>query len=807
MKTFYLKIKSALGIIFLLMAFNAHAQTKVIGYLPTWMSFPTSVNNIDLTKVTHINIAFANPSSSGVLTGVSSSDVAYVVNAAHAKNVKVSISIGGAGAPASTYKTLLSSSTNRTNFVNNLVAYTTNNNLDGIDVDIEGDVLDGSNVTASQYQSFVTELATALHAQNKIMTAALATWFADYVTNTAASKFDWINIMSYDGAIPGSGDAAGPHATYAMATNDFNYWNTTKGVPGLKLTVGLPFYGYGWGTYATADNDEISYATIVSTYAGAETKDQIGSGSNAIYYNGIPTIQQKTTFAKQNGGGVMIWELAEDATGSKSLLLAIDQIMHPTTNVAPSVSITAPANGTNVNTGATVTINATASDSDGTVTKVEFFIDGTKIGEDTGSPYTYNWTAASGTHSITAKATDNGGAVKTSSAVSITVTTSSSQAPYGGTAASIPGKIEAENYDTGGQGVAYNDLTAGNSGNAYRTDDVDVQATTDTGGGYNIGWVQAGEWVEYTVNVTTASKYTLSARVAATATGKTFHVELDGVNISGAISIPNTGAYQTFSTVTVTTPSLTTGQKILRIVMDSPSFNLNYISFAAIASSGNLALNKPATASSLETSSFPASAAVDGSGATRWASAYSDPQWIYVDLGASYNVSRVKITWEAAYASAYQIQVSSTTSTWTTIKSVSGNSALVNDNTGLSGTGRYVRINGTSRGTVYGYSIFELEVYGTPSGARLVSETPESASQERLVSAYPNPANEHVTIQSGAFWLNANISLHNSAGQPLVTEKIKGEDHTFDLSNLPQGLYLINISNATHHTAVKILRK
>lgn len=127
----------------------------------------------------------------------------------------------------------------------------------------------------------------------------------------------------------------------------------------------------------------------------------------------------------------------------------------------------------------------------------------------------------------------------------------------------------------------------------------------------------------------------------------------------------------------------------------------------------NLALNKPTTVSSTESASYPGSYAVDGNASTRWASAFSDPQWIYVDLGASYNVNRVKIVWEAAYGKDFQIQVSANASTWTTIKTVTGNTVLTTDYTGLSGTGRYVRIYGTARGTVYGYSIFSLEVYGT----------------------------------------------------------------------------------------------
>lgn len=133
-----------------------------------------------------------------------------------------------------------------------------------------------------------------------------------------------------------------------------------------------------------------------------------------------------------------------------------------------------------------------------------------------------------------------------------------------------------------------------------------------------------------------------------------------------------------------------------------------------VGSATNLALNKTGVASSLETSAFPANLAFDGNATTRWASVEGvDPQWIYVDLGATYAINRVKITWEAAYGKDYLVQVSPDASTWTTIRTVTANTALVNDYTALSGSGRYVRIYGTARGTAYGYSIYELEVYGT----------------------------------------------------------------------------------------------
>ncbi|MFJ8581784.1 ThuA domain-containing protein [Micromonospora sp. NPDC093277] len=127
----------------------------------------------------------------------------------------------------------------------------------------------------------------------------------------------------------------------------------------------------------------------------------------------------------------------------------------------------------------------------------------------------------------------------------------------------------------------------------------------------------------------------------------------------------------------------------------------------------DLALNHPATASSVENASFPASNAVDASTTTRWSSAFSDPQWIRVDLGATHTVNRVRLVWEAAYGKDYQIQTSADGNTWTTIRTVTNGNGGEDDNTGLNASARYLRIYGTARGTQWGYSLYTFQVYGT----------------------------------------------------------------------------------------------
>jgi hypothetical protein len=146
--------------------------------------------------------------------------------------------------------------------------------------------------------------------------------------------------------------------------------------------------------------------------------------------------------------------------------------------------------------------------------------------------------------------------------------------------------IEAEKFDEGGEGVAYRDLTPGNDGGAYRTTNVDLESSTDTGGGYNVGWMAAGEWLQYSIDVTTSGTYVLDARVASNGTGGTFHVELDGANLSGPLAIPNTGGWQQWQSVTKSGVSLPAGQHRLRIVLDSDGpggifGNINYLGFSA----------------------------------------------------------------------------------------------------------------------------------------------------------------------------------------------------------------------------------
>ena len=147
------------------------------------------------------------------------------------------------------------------------------------------------------------------------------------------------------------------------------------------------------------------------------------------------------------------------------------------------------------------------------------------------------------------------------------------QQPYGGTPLRLPGTIEAEDYDTGGEGVAYHDTNAGNKGGQYRTDAVDIwKAYKD----YYTGANSSGEWLEYTVNVAYAGSYKLDLRVATPLSGRKLRVKLDGVDVTGLISVPNTGGWLAWQTVRATA-NLKAGKHVLRVEFIQGGLNLNWI--------------------------------------------------------------------------------------------------------------------------------------------------------------------------------------------------------------------------------------
>ena len=177
------------------------------------------------------------------------------------------------------------------------------------------------------------------------------------------------------------------------------------------------------------------------------------------------------------------------------------------------------------------------------------------------------------------------------------------------------------------------------------------------------------------------------------------------------VSGPNTAA---FSSTAVTGPvvsDLIAGAYTFRITATAGG-KTDYDEVSVTVGPPNIALNKPAAASSVESASTPASAVNDGNKSTRWSSAFSDPQWIRIDLQSAYNITGARIFWEAAAAKNFEIQVSDNATTWTRVFSTNGGDGGT-DNFSFTATARYIRMLSTARTTQYGNSIFEFEVFGT----------------------------------------------------------------------------------------------
>lgn len=162
---------------------------------------------------------------------------------------------------------------------------------------------------------------------------------------------------------------------------------------------------------------------------------------------------------------------------------------------------------------------------------------------------------------------------------SVRVAATPPSTPYFGTPIAVPGTFEAEDFDLGGEGVAYHDNVAGNTGGQYRlNEDVDIVLSSDAmGGGYVVNNFETGEWLAYTIGVAAAGQYDISLRVSSTFSTSAFHVEIDGVNVTGSVPVPNTGNWSTFQWVGKTGVSLAAGRHVLKVVADQEYFNLNSI--------------------------------------------------------------------------------------------------------------------------------------------------------------------------------------------------------------------------------------
>ncbi len=321
----------------------------------------------------------------------------------------------------------------------------------------------------------------------------------------------------------------------------------------------------------------------------------------------------------------------------------------------PTVKFTNPVAGDIFTAPANISLQATASDTDGTVAKVEFFNGTTLLFSDNAAPYSFDWKdVAEGVYTIKAVATDNEG--NTNEDV-VTVRFNLPQGPYGGSPTLIPGTIQMENYDVGGNGYAYLDNAATNSGGAdFRIDeDVDLEKCTDVGAGYNIGYASAGEWLEYTVSVAATGKYNLVIRSACIGDGRTIALAMDGKDFAGNVAIPNTGGWQVWEDVKINDVQLVAGEHVLRLTIGAIDYvNLNYIVFEAVAVPPVVNITAPADLSAFTAAE---SVLITANATSENASIVSVRYYANdVQLGAN-NSSPYSFLWENMATGSYKIKV------------------------------------------------------------------------------------------------------------------------------------------------------
>ena len=334
-----------------------------------------------------------------------------------------------------------------------------------------------------------------------------------------------------------------------------------------------------------------------------------------------------------------------------------------------------------------------------------------------------------------------------------------SEGPFGGTPAAIPGTVQAENYDTGGQGVAYNVTSTNGSANSYRSDGIDLETTSDTGGGYDLGWTSAGQWFKYTVSVASAGTYSVAYRLASDAavgtTGGSFHIQnASGTNLTGSVSVPGTGGWQTWTTVTGSI-TLSAGTQTLELFQDTGGYNINYLTFTG-------------------------------------------PPPPPTGLTATSGNAQVSLAWSTSTgATSYNVYRGTTSGGESSTAIATGLTSASYTNTGL------------TNGTTYYYKVAAVDSSGTSGLSSEVSATPESAEGPfgGTPAAVPGTvqAENYDTGGQGVAYsvssINGNGTAYRSDGVDLETTSDTGGGYDLGWTTSGQWFnYTVNVGTAGAYT-------
>ena len=305
-------------------AAESQSQHRIVGYLPDWNYSPFS--ELDLSQLTHINVAFCNPDENGMIhCDIPKAELKSLISKAHSHDIEVFAALGGGGG-CDGYLQHIDTPVEREAFNTNIMDFCDSYDFDGIDLDIE---LSSSNKIWNYYGDWCAELRTLCDERDMKMSTATAQWVAEKVTPETFALFDFVNVMAYDNDVDKYS-----HASYEYSVECLDYFSKRKKIPTEKLVLGVPFYGRGYTSDGELDwNSYMSFADIVSKGDEYYSSDKY----NGIVYNGADTIAKKAELAKDYGG-IMIWELTQDAKGEKSLLKVINDTLGNGTAVAGDVN-------------------------------------------------------------------------------------------------------------------------------------------------------------------------------------------------------------------------------------------------------------------------------------------------------------------------------------------------------------------------------------------------------------------------------------------------------------------------------------
>jgi chitinase len=289
---------------------------RVVGYFPSWSGDPAEVQ---YRALTHIDYAFLTPTREGGYLPVPRPErLVALVAFAHANGVKVLASLGGSSdSEVDAFEKIATDPAVAAAFIDNTIALVNGYALDGIDMDWE---FPGMKV-ADDYAALMHALAERLHAEGALLTAAVSAgaYHGGAIRDSVITDLDFLNVMAYD---DGYRQPGVHHSTYDFALSAMRYWLNNRGAPASKVVLGVPFYGR-----SLRDRHSRTFKSILARDFNAPGKDVSGE----FGYNGFATLREKTLRLAHNlGGGIMIWQIAQDSAGTTSLLNAIfDAVKEP----------------------------------------------------------------------------------------------------------------------------------------------------------------------------------------------------------------------------------------------------------------------------------------------------------------------------------------------------------------------------------------------------------------------------------------------------------------------------------------------